>query len=162
MNNWRHPHNLDSPQRYLFKTPTEEVLAGLRVSHDEATRWFHSGWLSFSVSEVSELEFPLEAELRFVSSVARSGLSDAFTEELLRQLKKPYRYDPDAIAYSFSHGWVSPPQSPDLLEVVDENVDEWLESLAEDGETIRLEALHERIGELLEDAESGVEREAKS
>jgi len=89
MTSWCKPENLASPQGYLFSTKTEVALAGLRVSSDEARRWFEKGWLSFSVDEVLELELPRDEELRFVASLARSGLNDALIDLLLAPLSRP-------------------------------------------------------------------------
>ena len=151
MKSWQQPQNLDSSQAYLFGTPTDEVLARLRVSHDEAKRWLDRGWLSFNVEEVDELDPPCEFELQFIAELARSGLKDALVTDMLGSLQKPYRYNPYFIAYSFSQGWVSPIRFRDSFEVVDENVERWLKSLAEKGETQRLIDLHEVIASLLDE-----------
>ena len=152
MTSWCKPENLASPQGYLFSTKTEVALAGLRVSSDEARRWFEKGWLSFSVDEVLELELPRDEELRFVASLARSGLNDALIDLLLAPLSRPYQYCRNKIAYSFTEGWVAPPELPDPFEIVDQHVYEWLDSLSEAGSIYSLKALHERIKELLEEA----------
>ena len=158
MNNWAYPKNENTGQQYLFKTSTDEVLAKLRVSHDDARRWLDKGWVSF---DVCELEPPLEAECRFIAAIARSGLNDALVNRLLSSLEKPYRYDPDSIAYSFEHGWVSPPAEQEPFDVIEENIEDWLTSLVEEGETERLRQLHKRITELLEEAESDDDEEAE-
>ena len=157
MSVWEDPKHLDSAQQDLFKTPTDEVLANLRVGYDEARRWQTKGWLSFDVGEECELDPPLESELRLISAIARSGLNDALVDELLRALHTPYRYDPELIAYSFTRGWVSPPAEQSPFEVTEENVEEWLTSLGEEGETQRLIQLREHIAELL--ATFGLEEE---
>lgn len=151
MKSWQEPQNLVSDQLYLFNTPTDEVLARLRVSHDEANRWLDRGWLSFDVEEVDEVDPPREFELQFISELARSGLNDAVVTDMLGSLQKPYRYNPYFIAYSFSQGWVSPIRYRDPFEVVDENVERWLRSLAEHEETQRLMDLHELIAGLLDE-----------
>lgn len=161
MNNWVYPKNENIGQQYLFKTSTDEVLAKLRVSHDDARRWLDKGWVSFDVGEVFELEPPLEGELKFIAAIARSGLNDALVNRLLSYLEKPYRYNPDSIAYSFEHGWVSPPAEQDPFEVIEENIEDWLTSLVEENETRRLRQLHERLTELLEEAESDDDEEAE-
>ncbi len=86
-------------------------MAALRVSADDAHRWYANGWLSYDVSQKPVIDPPLEAELRFITSVARSGLPDSLIHEMLKPLSKPYRFDPEAIAYSFIHGWVEAPAS---------------------------------------------------
>lgn len=151
MSRWAQPAKHDESQRYLFGMPTNELLANLKVSHDDALRWQSQGWLSFDVGQVEELERPLEWELRFIASIARSGLYDAQVTELLASLEKPYRYDPDLIAFSFQHGWVSPPRERDAFDVIEESVDDWLESLAEDGQLQRLQLLREHLSRLVDE-----------
>ncbi len=90
-------------------------------------------------------------ELQFVAEIARSGLNDALVTEFLGSLDKPYRYNPDFIAYSFAHGWVSPIRLRDSFEVVDENVEQWLKHVAEEEETQRLIDLQELITSLLDE-----------
>ena len=153
MSVWTHPRKDDDGQRYLFQVSVDEVLANLRISRDEARRWHATGWLSFEVDDHSQLDPPFEWELEFIRSIARSGLNDAQITELLDPLEKPYRYRLESIAYHFEKGWVSPPPDADPLDVVEETIDNWLESLAEEGEVTKLETLRERISELLEENE---------
>ena len=153
MNDWRKPRRYDDGQGFLFRVSVDELLARLRVSRDDARRWNSLGWLSFDVDDQTELEPPLEWELEFIRSLARSGLNDAQVNELLETLEKPYRYRPEAIAYHFEYGWVSPPPESEPFDVVEGTLDEWLESLAEEGETNKLESLRDRIAKLLEQRE---------
>ncbi|MDP3209449.1 MAG: hypothetical protein Q8M65_09905, partial [Rhodoglobus sp.] len=80
------------------------------------------------------------------------GLSDAHLVRLFSELPRPMTFDPAAVTYSFSFGWVAaktePPMEPD--EIVEDHLDTWLEELAEAGGRARLNELRERIGELLE------------
>jgi hypothetical protein len=153
MNDWTKPRRYDDGQGYLFRVSVDELLAKLRVSRDDARRWNAIGWLSFDVDDHKELEPPLEWELEFIRSLARSGLNDAQVNELLETLEEPYRYRPESIAYHFEHGWVSPPPAAEPFDVVEETLDDWLESLAEEGDTDRLETLQDRIAVLLEQHE---------
>ena len=110
--------------------------------------------MSFDIDQVTELEPPLEWELSFVASMARSGLNDAQITELLSTLEQPYRYKSDSIAFSFEYGWVCPPPEKEPFDVIEDAIDHWLESLAEEGQTQRLAALQHQIVELLAGSES--------
>jgi hypothetical protein len=60
-------------------------------------------------------------------------------------------FNPHAVAYSFSLGWVmarTEPE-PDPSDVVDEHIDEWLAELAEAGDRERLEETQTHIEDLL-------------
>jgi hypothetical protein len=144
---WRRPHPETQP--HLFGEPIDDVLASTHVSRDNLRRWKESGWISFDVDELDELQVPLVWEIEFVRNVAQSGLSDAQINEFLLNLEKPYRFNPDFVAYHFIFGWVSPERhAPD--DVVDQHLDEWLDSLAENEDFNRLEQLQDRVASLLE------------
>lgn len=128
-------------QLSLFATKLNEISIEYKVSIDEMKRWHDKGWLSFSPDEKEELNDPDLFEIRFVRDLVRSGLSDACVEKLLSQLSKPYRYNPDRIAYSFSLGWVEYTESyeaTDYAEVIEDHLEEWLNELSavEDEEVI--------------------------
>ena len=157
---WPVPRNQNCEQQFLFKTPVDEVLAKLQVSHNEAQRWFEIGWVSFDVGQGGEIELPLEYELRFITGLARSGMNDAMVNELLSSLVKPYCYNPDVVAYSFEHGWVSMAEDPVPFEIVEDNVDDWLFFLSEENDTDRLMQLRDSISERLSDMESDDDAES--
>ena len=149
------PGTVEYRQATLFPPPLPEVLAELCVSADDLVRWHERGWVSFGKDRIEPLE-PWDAdEIRFVRDVVRSGLDDAYLNRLFAGLPRPMNFDPDAVAYSFSYGWVAvrPFPEPDPSEIVDEHVEDWLCELAEQEEYDRLRGLRDRIHELLAEGE---------
>lgn len=127
-------------QLTLFSENRNAFLATAKVSLDDLLRWHENGWLSFDARTMESLDQPLICEVLFLRDITRSGLSDAQIEDLLKGLSKPYRYDPNRLAYSFCHGWIevfSPPNI-DMDEIMEERFEEWLEEklLDDDAETV--------------------------
>lgn len=124
-------------QLYLFAPKLNEVAVEYKVSIDELNRWHEKGWLSFNPKENREFSEPDIFEIRFIRDIVRSGLSDACLEKLFIQLSKPYSYNPDRIAYSFSLGWVEHTESCeeiDYAEVIEEHLEEWLYEISANGD----------------------------
>lgn len=148
-NSWGEPKPIDRSQLFLFHAPTDEVLAELRVSVNEGHRWFENGWLTFDVQTQGSLSFVDEREIQFICSIVRSGISEALIDRLLRELRRPYCYDCDKVAYSFTHGWVALPQRENPFDVVERHLPEWLNSLVDRDELDKLEAVRDQIDSLL-------------
>lgn len=146
------PGPASDEQRTLFPEEPSVVLATLDVSEDELARWHARHWVSFGPERTERLEPWDVHEIQFVRDVVRSGLSDADIARLFGELPRPMNFDPTAVAYSFTLGWVAAKteRTPEPSEVVDEHLDAWLEELAEAGDKARLLELRDRIGELLE------------
>lgn len=164
---FQRPRPACSHQRYLFGEKMQDVLAELRVSTDELARWHTQGFVSFGPEPSRELEPYAIDEIRFVRDVVRSGLSDAQIDRLFAELPRPMNFDPDAVAYSFSLGWVAavPTENPDPKEVVDEHLDDWLADLDVEANQGRLTELRDQITTLLatfENSDAGEVEEAES
>ena len=146
------PDSIECRQSTLFPDELPDVLATLRVSADDLTRWHTRGWVSFGPDLSLGLESWHVNEIRFVRDVVRSGLLDAQIEHLFRQLPRPMNFDPATVAYSFSLGWVmvNPPEELDPDEVMPEHIGDWLVTMADAGELEQLIALRDRIEGLLE------------
>jgi len=129
-------------QATLFPGPTDEVLAALGVSRGDVRKWRDLGWISFDIDAMERLDEPDEWELTFVRNLAQSPLSIRQIEELLAGLPRPLRYDPVKTVFHFKYGWVAPYQE-DPFEVVDREVEDWIENLREEGDTARLLELAE-------------------
>jgi len=145
------PISSDDRQHTLFQRPLPGVLAELHVSADELQRWHAVEWVSFGPDRPEPLEHRHVNEIRFVRDVVRFGLPDAITAVHFEQLPRPMNFNPHAVAYSFSLGWVmarTEPE-PDPSDVVDEHIDEWLAELAEAGDRERLEETQTHIEDLL-------------
>lgn len=149
MRTWTQPRRCHEKQQFLFCQPVDELLAGLRVSRDETLRWHNLGWLSFNVNDLDKLEQPLECELRLICSLTRSGLEDAQINTILAPLEKPYRYQFKSMAFHFDYGLVSPPPAASPFDVIEQELGDFLESLAEIGATPKLESIKNRIEQLL-------------
>lgn len=118
-------------QGSLFREEFRCALIELEISTDQARRWHEAGLLSFPFELDSELEPYQVWELVNLRDLYRSGLCDFDIQVVLQKLPKPYQHDPERLAYSFSHGLVlaDPYNEPDPSEVIEENIEEWLESL---------------------------------
>ncbi len=141
-------------QATLFPRPTDEALATLGVSRGDVRRWRDLGWMSFDVDAMDQFDQPEEWEVAFVRNIVRSNLSVTQISEFLSGLAKPLRYDPERTAYHFEHGWVIPPRVEDPFDIVDREVEAWIESLAQDEDTDRLRDLADTIKITLEDGDS--------
>jgi hypothetical protein len=121
------------------------------VSYDEMAAWHQKNWLSFAPFTLSEFNEPERMEVLFLRGLARSGLSDAYIENLLRAgLQKPYCYDPCETFYSFGDQcWISVPPEPDPANITEEYIDE----LAELKEWDKLRELQKKVAVILEAAE---------
>ncbi len=143
-------------QRTLFPESIDDALARLHVSPDDVDRWHGWGWLSLGGEPLpSQLDEPQLCELEFVRDLARSGLSNAQVNEWTADLRKPFRYNPRDTACCFSLGWVHiglEPEEPDVVALVEENVDGWLRETADEGDFERLAEIAELIRELTESA----------
>jgi len=88
-------------QMSLFGFSTEELVANTGVSREDMAEWQKLGWLSFCPPERACYQpFDLN-EVRFIASLVRFGLSRPMIHRMLSGLARPYRYDPELIAYSF-------------------------------------------------------------
>lgn len=156
---WERPWPEPELQACLFgDDPTDQVLANLKVSRDEVKRWQEKSWVSFDIDETDTLDRFHSGELEFVRDVARSGLLDAQINALFASLPTPYRFSPETLAYSFAYGWVVPSKdSP--YELIEANVTDWLENLAEEHEIERLEKLSDTIARHLDAIRSEEEEE---
>ena len=151
---WRRP--AVNVQPTLFPKLADEVLAGLGVERGDARRWRELGWLSFDVDAAKHIDEPEEWEVAFVRNIARSNLSLRQIDELLADLPKPFRYDPVATAYHFEHGWGTP-RKEDPFDVIDREVEDWVNDLAQNGRSGRLEALLEAVSQALASMDEGRE-----
>jgi hypothetical protein len=145
---WQRPVPVKSVQRTFFVQSTEEALVELSVSRDEVRLWRQKEWISFDIDAEKELEDPLKWEVEFIRNLARSGLSDAHINRHLRELPKPYRLDPSKTAFHFLHGWVTP-RTVDPFDVIEEQLDDWLNCLVDEGCQSRLMQIAGHIAELL-------------
>ena len=131
-------------QLSLFPRGRAETLAVLKVSLDDAAHWQQAGWLSYDAAALETLEDNQIAELVFIRDIARSGLPHSFITELLGELERPYAYPPETTAYSFSSGWVEV-AFPDMNEMVDQHLENWVQEKLAEGNEERLSAVSESI-----------------
>lgn len=145
---WSRPY--PDSQRTLFAEATDQALAALKVSRDDVRRWQALGWISFDVDEMDCIDWPYISEIEFVRNIARSGLLDAQVSALVENLPKPFRFVRQEVAYHFIYGWVVPTRH-DPYDVIEENLHEWIDDLAEREDVQRLTQLAARIAEKLEE-----------
>ncbi len=103
---WAKP--IKDDKRNLFLDSTAELLRTLAISRDELEDWHFRGWISFWLGSMREISSPLCSEIEFVRNLVRSGLSCCQVDAMLQFLERPYRYDPELVAFHPRHGWVSP------------------------------------------------------
>lgn len=139
---WGRP--LPDMQSRLFARPIEDVLRTLQVSRDDVHRWRQAGWVSFDIESQLEIDEPLILEIEFAAMIARSGLSIAQINRLLKGLPRPFRFQPHKVAYHLTYGWVVPVQEAPF-EVVERSIDDWLRDLFESNDDTRLLELSEKI-----------------
>lgn len=143
---WARPRPDTQPT--LFPDPVEVALAELRVTREDLRRWHQAGWLSFTIDNRSQLDWPQQNEIRFVRSLLFSGLGETELRRLAQGLPRPLALDSRSIAYSFEYGWVVPTEK-DPDDVVEEHLSTWLEGLASSRNIGRLQMLAEQIAEHL-------------
>ena len=145
------PRPINCQQGCLFRISLDDALVRLCVSPDECRRWHQRGWLSFDeklTEKLDEFDDPKVFEIQIVRDIVRSGLADAQIECLLAKLPKPFAYNPERLAFSFTHGWVyvePPAEISDPSEVIEEHLDEWMAQCDEH----TLEDLRERVTDAL-------------
>jgi len=150
------PIRREHGQAGLFDQPLDKVLFQLRISTEEFHRWRMAGWVSEDIEKLDRLTDDHVHEIEFVRDVLRSGIPESVADDLLGELRRPYRFNPSTMAYSFKYGWVEPlREDPEPLDV-DGLLDQVLELVSDmDDEdeindvTKDVEALRERIGELV-------------
>lgn len=108
------------------------------MSQDDIISWVEHGWLSAELVAKESLQEPECWEIEFIRDIARSGLSDSQIGMVLAKLPSPFRFNPRTIAYNFGLGWVTPPDPSDVFEVVDDNVESWIDGLLDNEDDIRL------------------------
>lgn len=153
------PQSGHHEQPVLFARPLEEVLAELQVTPEGLDEWRQLGWVRPAPIDNDSLQPWEERELQVVCDLVRSGLDKARIATLLSELPRPVGISPDRLTYSFRFGWVmvNHPRHPD--EVVEEHVDAWMESLADDGRVEDLARLGRQVVDLLARVASGVDAE---
>lgn len=148
-------------QRGLFPDERDILLARMRVSLDEATRWHEKRWLSFDPRTVTEIHDPERNELLFLRNLVQSGFSDAQIQTWLDPLSPPYSYDPILTAYSFAHGWVRlPPQTTDceVDDFIRQHLDEWVRDRLREGDEAALRDVLHRLQISLADHRAATRR----
>jgi hypothetical protein len=151
------PESVSNLQRTLFAEKLPEVLVTLRVSSDELGRWYQRDWVSFGPDSSRLLEPWDIDEIQFVRDVVRSGFTDAQIDWLFSQLPRPMNFGIDAVSYSFSFGWVKTVPPLDVLEVIDEYLQEWVDDIDVEENLVRLVQLRNRINTLLDSIDTSTD-----
>ena len=137
-------------QPSLFTTPKQEALTLANTSESIATLWFQQNYLSFDISKVSELQYPEELELTFVSKLFQSTLCIEVINQLLKTLPNPYAYEYHRIFYNvFSGEWESLPVEIDE----DEIIENYFRNLDPEDDRETIEGIITKLQGLLEERE---------
>jgi hypothetical protein len=138
-------------QLSLFPDACGDILAQLHVSPDELARWHANGWIPFDIKVEEHLHPAQISHIRFVRSVVRSGLNDAFIARLMKFIPEATLVDHQRMALSFVYGWVLPTPPPDTSDI--DVLTAAFEQLAEEDDWDSLQYLRDRLNELLADAD---------
>ncbi|MGO9060395.1 MAG: hypothetical protein ACLQU2_23885 [Candidatus Binataceae bacterium] len=128
----------------LYSQERDWYLAIVGISLDDLDRWRAKGWVSFDARDLERLTESMMKEVVFIRNLAQSFLCDAQVDALLKELQKPYQYDPTRIAYSFAYGWVQPPlvlDERELDEFVQYHLRKWIDDKVRFGEVDVLKKL---------------------
>ena len=137
-------------QPTLFTPSKQEALRLANTSESIATLWFQQQYLSFDISKVSELQYPEELELTFVSKLFQSTLGIDVINQLLKTLPKPYAYHYESVFYNiFSGEWESLPVEIDE----DEIIENYFDSLDPEDDRETIESIITKLQALLEEGE---------
>jgi hypothetical protein len=126
----------------------DDVLTELRITRDDARRWYRAGWLSFSIDDTCDLDLTQQEEIVFIRSIAISGLGEFVLDRLLQELRRPFAYNSRRITYSFEYGWVEPVKE-EPVEFGEEHVVDWLEELTSSRDVEKLQYIAAKIVEHL-------------
>lgn len=154
---------VDSPT--LFPMDRSDFLSQCIVNEDRMRDWYRLGLLSFDINAMDHFEDCHLAEVQIVSNLLEAALPPEVVEELLSSLPKPYRYDPRRLCYNFFlKTWqMVPSQSIEQIreEVqneldceISEQVDTYIDELAEEGDVETLEAFRVQLVAKITQAES--------
>ncbi len=137
------------PQRNLFSRNPKEVCAQIGLQWFAAMNLYADGYLSVSPDIITDLDDGQEAELLFVGTLAVWANDHVLLDRLLLGLQKPYCYRLDQIWYDWrKHEWQA---FPEPEETDPETVlNEWLDTLASEGNIEQLRYLKEQIETTIE------------
>lgn len=123
-------------QLSIITYSVDELIAETSVSIDDMIEWNKLDWLSFFPQHSEQYQPFHKDEIIFIASLVRFGLSKAMIGRILKDLSKPYYYNPELMAFNFfKRKWQ---QLPALSE--EELKDSWFKDY-----------IHEYLEELLEE-----------
>ena len=146
-------------QRLLFPADGDELLRELAVPGNLVEMWIAAGWLSYDPRGKRPLTEAEEAELRFVSSVLRSGMSYGALCEAFAKLDKPYAYNVGNVVWDFGERrWRDIPSEvrARLAALTEDDIHAYIDQLVREGDVGTLASLLERLQDEMgrdEDAE---------
>lgn len=134
-------------QKLLFPQSARAVCDEIGLNWWAALKLFDDGWLSFDPDSTRELDDADDAELRFVGSLVTAGCTPNLLRSLLGGLSKPYRFKSNRIYFDWAaNRWRPLPEPSAPPQTV---FNDWLESLVEDQDFVRLSELKEDIDQAL-------------
>jgi len=136
-------------QSTLFKRTLEEIIDETGSGINELIEWNKKGWLSFSLGVQKEYDDKEKYEINFVKGLVRSGLPEDSVSFMLSKLEKPYCYDYKDVYWDFAVQDWREFEHFDEIEIIENGLDSYLESKAEDEELEDLEKIVRYCKELL-------------
>ncbi len=154
-------------QGRLFNPLASELTRDLGIGAAEVAAWMQAGLLSYDPRSRERLSEVEEAELTFVTAIARSGLSYEALRRALAQLERPYAYWPSDVLWDFGQGkWryvpgeigsaVADAVEEALAAQSEEQTEGHISRLVEEGDLDSLRALLDRVQEAISQVADGV------
>jgi len=136
-------------QLALFNLSLDDLLSGSETTEAELMKWRKVGLLSFAPDPLGKYRQHHGDEVRFISEVVQLTGSVEKAREMLARLEHPYAYDVNTTFYCLGmRQWRQVIPIPDRIEVMEENLSKYIDSLDETELLELLGTIEERIQEL--------------
>ena len=136
-------------QQTLFHLSLDDLVTSSQTTEAELLKWRRAGLLSFAPDPLGEYRQYHADEVRFISETIKMTGSIERTQEILADLKPPYAYDVNTTFFHLaSREWRQITAMPSPIEVIEENLAGYIESLDELDLLDLLGTIEERMEEL--------------
>lgn len=139
----------------LFESALEEVIKGAGVELRQLVAWHALGWTAINPDDPNTFAYNSGAavsELKLLRVVTTQETWPGLLGVLLREFGAPLALDVDRIAWSPKHGWVEPAFDEAPLEATRDHLDEYLNSLKDEGALERLLEIQRLVTDAIEGA----------
>lgn len=121
-------------QETLFPISKESALSEVGRKESIVQDWYVMKFLSFDITELTELTAPQYLELTFIDALFEKAIQRDNTQYYLSKLKFPYSYDYRKVYFDvFKNEWKYLPVVKDLTDYdAEEIIDCYLEAFSDD------------------------------